>query len=123
MIGILKDVEFFTQEQLIIRVCRLSADRLRCWIDEGFVRSADDRKERFDAVDIARLDFLRDLADDFDRTTEGIGIVLSLMDQVHTLRNQLLRLGKAVDCKPGEVREVIIEAFAGSAGRSKSAVP
>jgi len=119
----LKDVEFFTQEQLIIRISRMSADRLRCWIDEGFVRSADDREERFDAADIARLEFLCDLADDFDLTTEGIGIVISLMDQIHTLRNQLLRLGKAVDCQPGEVREAIIEAFAGSAGRSKSAGP
>lgn len=62
--------------------------------------------------------FLCDLADDFDLTTEGIGIVFSLMDQVYTLRNQLLSLGKAVDCQPGKVCESIIGAFTGSAGRT-----
>lgn len=113
----MRDVEFFTQEELIIQVTRLSADRLSCWIDEGLVRSADDRGERFDAADIARLEFLCDLADDFDLTTEGIGIVFSLLDQVHTLRNQLLSLGKAVDSQPSEVREAIIDALSAPPGR------
>lgn len=113
----MKDVEFFTQEELIVHVSRLSADRLTCWIAEGLVRAVDDRDQRFDAADIARIELLCDLADDFDLNTEGLGIVCTLLDQVHTLRNQLLNLGKAVDSQPSDVREAIISALASIHGR------
>jgi chaperone modulatory protein CbpM len=110
----LRDAEFLTQAELIVRVSRLSAERLTCWVDEGLVRAADDREKRFDATDIARLELLCDLADDFDLTTEALGVVCTLLDQVHTLRNQLLSLGKAVDSQPNDVREAIIDALTGT---------
>ena len=113
----MRDVEFFTQDELIVHVRRLSADRLACWIDEGLVRAVDDRNERFDVADIARLELLCDLADDFDLSTEGLGIVCTLLDQVHTLRNQLLVLGKAVDSQPSDVREAIIDALTSTHGQ------
>ena len=110
----MRDAEFFTQAELIVRVSRLSVDRLTCWVDEGLIRAADNGEKRFDATDVARLELLCDLVDDFDLTNEALGVVCTLLDQVHTLRNQLFSLGKAVDAQPSEVREALIDALTGT---------
>ena len=73
---------------------------LQVWIDEGWlrIRSARERTgapedyfaaEDISDVDLARARLIRHLLDDMGVNTEGVGIILDLIDQVHGLRGAL----------------------------------
>lgn len=69
---------------------RLDQKTLEVWIEEGWLVPGETETELiFYEVDLARAQLIRDLMDDLGVNAEGVGVVLSLVDQVHGLRNAL----------------------------------
>jgi chaperone modulatory protein CbpM len=75
------------------------------WIEAEWVRpDADAAGPRFRPVDVARLHLIRELRQDMDIGSEAIPIVLSLMDEMYTLRRRLAALARALAEAPDQVR-------------------
>jgi chaperone modulatory protein CbpM len=71
---------------------RAGLDRrtLSVWIEEEWVipaRSADELA--FTDMDLARAELIRDLKDKMGVNNEGLGVILHLLDQMHSLRRAL----------------------------------
>jgi chaperone modulatory protein CbpM len=58
----------------------------------------------FAEADLARLQLLAELAEDFDLDEDAAALVVSLVDQIHGLRRQLRALAEAVTAEPEEIR-------------------
>ena len=88
------------------------------WVARGLLRpSADGERWIFEPVDVARALLLADLSDGMGFDEESMETVVDLLDQVHTLRRQLHRLGLAIGRQPVETREAIAVALKDLADR------
>lgn len=75
-------------------------ERLDVWIDqEWLIPSRFAENLGFADIDIARARFIYDLQEDFGVNSEGIGIVLHLVDQLHGMRRTLTELRQLVDAQ------------------------
>jgi chaperone modulatory protein CbpM len=81
-----------SRQEFMLRA-RLDDATLTAWIAEEWIipRSAAAEPE-FADVDLARAALIRDLKHDLDVNDAGIGVILSLLDQVHGLRRTLAEL-------------------------------
>lgn len=68
----------------------------------------------FRRVDLARLQLLCDLADDLELDEAALGVVVTLIDQHHAARQDLLAIARAVAAEPPDVRSRIGSALLGS---------
>jgi chaperone modulatory protein CbpM len=94
-----------SEQDLIVEVRELSVQRLHKWIRLGWVRP--ERREGaafFHDVDVARVRLLND--------DDTVPLVLSLLDQIHGLRNELRCLTLAIEEQPAAVRERIRNTYA-----------
>jgi chaperone modulatory protein CbpM len=79
----------FTEREFLERA-RLDRRTLSVWIEEEWVipaRSADELA--FTDMDLARAQLIRDLKDNMGVNNEGLGVILHLLDQMHSLRRAL----------------------------------
>ncbi len=79
----------FTEREFLERA-RLDRRTLSVWIEEEWVipaRSADELA--FTDMDLARAELIRDLKDKMGVNNEGLGVILHLLDQMHSLRRAL----------------------------------
>jgi chaperone modulatory protein CbpM len=79
----------FTEREFLERA-RLDRRTLSIWIEEEWVipaRSADELA--FTDMDLARAELIRDLKDKMGVNNEGLGVILHLLDQMHSLRRAL----------------------------------
>ena len=107
-----------TLEELLQVNGRLTAVHVERWVARGLLRpSADGERWIFEPVDVARALLLADLSDDMGFDEESMETVVDLLDQVHTLRRQLHRLGLAIGRQPAETREAIAVALKDLADR------
>lgn len=58
----------------------------------------------FTRIDVTRLQFLCELSDDLGLDEPTHGVVMALVDNLHTARNDLRNLVRAVDAEAPEVR-------------------
>ncbi|MCA0300864.1 MAG: chaperone modulator CbpM [Proteobacteria bacterium] len=101
-----------TLEELLRVNGRLTAVHVERWVARGLLRpSADGEHWVFEPVDVARACLLADLTDEMGFDEESMETVVDLLDQVHTLRRQLHRLGLAIGRQPAETREAIAAAL------------
>ena len=83
---------------------------LRRWVEQGWVLPETRGGELwFREIDVARLQLVREIRRDMAIAEEGVPTVLSLMDQVYGLRQELRRLAEAVDAQPGQVKKAIAD--------------
>jgi len=69
---------------------QLSRETLEVWIAEEWLVPNETLAEHvFSEADLARAQLIRDLMEDLGVNLEGVGVILSLVDQVHGLRNIL----------------------------------
>lgn len=83
---------------IVIRtVSGLDRGELERWIDNRWVR-ADPTGDGyvFREIDLARVRLIHELAHDLQVNDEALPVVLSLLDQVYTLRRQLRDVGAAL---------------------------
>jgi chaperone modulatory protein CbpM len=78
-----------TRQEFLIRA-RLDHDTLEMWIaEEWIVPTGADPEISFTEADLARAALIRDLRGDLEVNDAGVGVILSLVDQMHGLRKVL----------------------------------
>ena len=92
-------------EEVLGELPTVARTEILTWIEAEWVRpEADATGPRFRPVDVARLHLIRELRQDLDIGSEAMPIVLSLMDEMYTLRRRLAALARALAEAPDEVR-------------------
>ena len=95
----------YTETEVVARVRGLTVTRLRAFIAAESVRPVEQGgRLAFAEADVARVQLLEELVEDFDLDEEAAAMVVSLVDQIHGLRHHLRRLGEAVAEEHPEVR-------------------
>ena len=80
---IISKLEFLSRTQL-------DQETLEIWIGEQWLIPDETAGElAFSEIDLARAKLIRDLKQDMGVNNEGIGIILDLLDQVHSLRQAM----------------------------------
>ena len=65
---------------------QLDQETLEVWIEEEWLVPGGTAGEpAFSDVDLARVKLIRDLKEDMGVNDEGVGIILNLLDQMHSL--------------------------------------
>lgn len=108
---------FYSEEEIVQSVGRLTQRRLTTFVQAEYVRpTQSDIGVRFSQIDLARIELVCDLCDDFELEDDAIGLVLSLIDQLHSARAELRSLAKAVAEQPEDVQKRILSLVGPSGG-------
>jgi chaperone modulatory protein CbpM len=95
-------------EELLHQHHQLTTVHVERWVARGLLRPvAQGGAWRFETVDVARACLLAELGVDLGFDDEAVEAVVSLVDQVHTLRSQLDLLAHAIAEQPPATREGI----------------
>jgi chaperone modulatory protein CbpM len=103
-------------EELLIRYRGLERRDLVRWVENRWILP-ERRAETwvFHEVDVARVELIIEIRRDFAIDDEAMPLVLSLLDQVYSLRRQMRRLCDAVAVQPEDIQEAIRKALPKSA--------
>ncbi len=100
--------ELFTDDEVIMIVTRLNRQQLGRYVEADLVRPLSAEEGIFfRKVDIARLELLCDLAQDLDLDEGAVGIVISLVDQLHGARRELVMLTEVIQTLPTDLQSRI----------------
>jgi chaperone modulatory protein CbpM len=92
----------------------LRETELHAWVERGWVRPEGTEPDWvFQEIDIARVRLIRDFRTTMEVPEETMPLVLSLLDQVYTLRGQMRAVARAVEGQPEAVRAAILAAIRG----------
>jgi len=85
-----------SKQEFLVRA-HLERETLEMWIREEWLIPGQSAGElTFSDADIARVQLIRDLKNDLGVNDEGVGVILSLVDQVHGLRGVLTEVLRSV---------------------------
>ncbi len=102
---------FYSEQETVQTVGRLTQTRMTAYLRADLVRpTLSESGPRFSQMDIARLELICELCDEFEMQDEALGLVLSLIDQLHGLRAEMRALAEALNREPDEVRARIAQA-------------
>jgi chaperone modulatory protein CbpM len=102
------------EAEVLALVAGLSRRRLRQWVQAGWVLPArGERGASFSDIDVARARLILHLQRDLKIGADAVPVVLSLMDQVYGLRQELRRLARAVEVQPETVKQAILRSAGG----------
>jgi len=97
-----------TEAELIEIMGQLQHEVLRRWIDHGWVRpELVDGAAQFDASDVARVRLICELHYELRIEEDSLPVMLSLMDQLYSVRQSMRKLLSAVEAQPEDVRKRI----------------
>ena len=100
---------FLSEEETLAAVRRLNRALLTRFVQAEVIRPADaGGRLVYRKVDIARMELLCDLCDDFELNDDALGIVMELVDQLHGTRGDLLALMRALGEETDEVRSRVM---------------
>ena len=103
---------YYSEEQVITTVDRLTRSRLTTYVKHEFLCPAQSENGPvFTAADLARAELICDLDEEFGLRDEAMGVVLSLIDQLHGVRGELRRVMAAIESQPEDLRKRIIAAL------------
>lgn len=69
---------------------QLDQETLEIWIEEEWLVPSETTDEpEFSEADLARAKLIQDLKHDMGVNDEGVGIILNLLDQMHSLRKAM----------------------------------
>ena len=75
-----------TKSEFLLRA-HLDQQTLEVWIQEEWLSPEPGETEPlFSEADLARAGLIRDLQGDLGVNKEGVGVILNLVDQIHSLR-------------------------------------
>jgi chaperone modulatory protein CbpM len=102
----------YSEAEVVARVTRLTRAQLVSFVEAEIVTPLHtDKGVVFRQIDVVRVELLCELSEDFDLDTDALGVVISLIDQLHGARGDLRAVLKAVASEPPEVRQRIGEAL------------
>lgn len=97
--------EYFTHKQVIAAVPTLSQARLAAFLKADLVTPLQGQSgPAFRPIDLARLELLCDLADHLDLKGDALGVVIALIDQLHSARRDLHAIAQAMVDEPHDLR-------------------
>lgn len=97
--------QYFSEDDVITIVSRLTRPQLLSFVEAKFVRPHQRGETRqFRKVDIARIELLCELTEDFELNTDALSVVMSLVDQLHDTRAELQALLTVLEQQPHDVR-------------------
>lgn len=97
-----------SEDDVVATITRLTRTRLVSFIEGQFVRpELGMAGYEFRRVDVARLELLCDLSIELDLDEAALGIVISLIDQLHAARQDLATLTQAINALPEDLRAQI----------------
>lgn len=95
----------FSLSETLVAVPDLTREQLENYIRGGVVLPVQSESgPLFRDLDIARLQLVVDLAEDYHLDDEALALVLSLVDQLHGLRGDMQAILDAVAREPEEIR-------------------
>lgn len=102
-------IRYYSQEETLRIVRRLDGGTLETLVRQQVVVPTQSAGGAvFSQADIARMELLCDLTEGFDLDEDLLGLLMSLIDQLHAARADLQRLSRAVDLEAAEVRQRIL---------------
>ena len=102
----------YSETQVIAAVTRLSQTRLSRFVQEEIVSPVlTETGPVYRDVDRVRLELLCELSDDFDMDEDTLGVVISLIDQLHSTRAELRRVLIAIEAESDDVRKRIVRSL------------
>jgi chaperone modulatory protein CbpM len=113
--------DHLTEDEVLAAIPALTRTRLVVFIEAGIVIPVRQETEAtsapvFRRIDFARLRMLCDLAEDLDLHDDALGVVVTLIDQLHATRAELLAIARAVEAEPPDIRARIGSAVLRSRG-------
>ncbi len=97
-----------SEDEIIMTVTRLTRSQLFQFVEVDLVKPQQSEGGYvFRRIDIARLELLCDLSLDLDLDEAALGIVISLIDQLHAARQDLATIARAIDALPTDLRDRI----------------
>src|SRR6516165_7026879 len=100
-------------EEMLDRFVGLDRRELTRWVEHRWVLP--ERREKtwiFHEIDVARVEMILEVRQEFAIDDEALSLILGLLDQVYDLRRQLGRLCDALASQPPEIRAAVKRAFA-----------
>jgi chaperone modulatory protein CbpM len=80
---------------------QLDQETLEVWIEEAWLVPSETAGEpAFSEADLARAKLIRDLTHDMGVNNEGVGVILNLLDQMHSLRKAMADMLPAMREQP-----------------------
>lgn len=97
--------EHFTQDETVAAVARLTVARLQSFIALEVVSPVHTKGGPvYRQIDLVRLELLCELSEDFELDGDALGVVISLIDQLHGARGEFRALVSAIEAEPEEVQ-------------------
>ena len=98
-----------TFEEVLALVKPLKAEELNLWVERRWVRpERRDGELRFADIDIARVRLIYDIRYTLDVAPETVPMMLSLIDQLYTMRRQMRGVMNALNTLSPDVRRTIL---------------
>jgi len=102
----------FSETEAISSVSRLTRARLVSFIELEMISPLRSHKGLlFRQIDLVRMELLCELSDDFDIKDDALGVVISLIDQLHDTRRSLKTVLSVIERQPQDIRDRISDAL------------
>ena len=99
-------------DELLRQIEGLDPGDLMRWVENRWVLpERRDQTWLFHEVDVARVELILDIRQEFAIDEEALPLVLGLLDQVYDLRRQLRRMCDALAAQPQEVQAAVRRAL------------
>ncbi|MCO8146023.1 hypothetical protein NHN26_12405 [Rhodovulum tesquicola] len=113
--------DHLTEDEVLAAIPSLTRTRLVAFVESDLIiplrrESAGVSIHVFRRIDCARLHLLCDLTEGLELDETALGVVITLIDQLHATRQDLLAIARAVDGEPPDVRARIGSAIVGFQG-------
>src|SRR5438874_4902712 len=100
-------------DELTRRFAALDSVELTRWVENRWILPDEEGgRWLFHEVDVARVELILEIRQEFAVDDEAMALVLRLLDQLYSLRRHMRRLSAALERQPPEIRDKIREALA-----------
>jgi chaperone modulatory protein CbpM len=108
-------------EDELIAIVRIDRQTLTIWVESGWLQpKIADHGQQFSDIDVARAQLIADLIGPMRVNTEGVDIILDLLDQMHGLRAAMRSLGRTIEAQPADTQQRLRADLRRAAGRVRS---
>ena len=102
----------YSEDQLVATVSRLTHKQLVSFVEARIVRPVQsDRGPVYRQIDMVRIELLCELSEQFELDEDSLGVVISLIDQLHGVRAELRAVLDVLAGEPDEVRARVSDAI------------
>ncbi len=108
----------YTEDDVIARITLLTRPQLISFVRAEIVMPLQSESGPvYRQIDLARIELLCELCDQYDLQEDALGMVMSLVDQLHGVRAELRVVLEAIEAEQADVRtrlgEVLFQARSG----------